>query len=39
MSGAFYFFADSEVPKIMLKDPNTGQERESYLWVKNTIQQ
>ena len=31
------FFATDPVPKIMLKDPNTGEEKESYLWVKNVI--
>ncbi len=33
------FFATDPVKKLMLKDPESGEEKESYLWVKNTIEQ
>lgn len=35
---ASHFFAEFNEPKIKVKDPNTGEEKEVYLWVKNVIE-
>ncbi len=34
---ASHFFAEFNEPKIKVKDPATGQDKDAYLWVKNVI--
>lgn len=35
---ATHFFAEFDEPKIKVKDPTTGNEKEVYLWVKNVME-